>query len=761
MNASRPPLTEIERSGTDRATDDPRGRVEVEGAPERERAATTTAAAAAMAMATSTAIDARAPGRSLDPLFRPRSVAVVGASRRRGTIAGEVFHNLVSHGFPGPVDPVNPAARAVQSVRACSSIDDVPGEIDLAVVVVPQPAVLDTVQACARRGVRGIVVITAGFAEVGPEGKQLQDELVRVVRSHGIRMVGPNCLGLLNTEPAVQLDATFAPTWPPAGPIAIASQSGAVGLALLDYARDLGIGISQFISTGNKADVSGNDLLEYWEDDPSTRVILLYLESLGNPARFMQIARRVSRKKPIVVVKSGRTAAGARAASSHTGALAGMDVAVDALLGQAGVVRTDTMEELFDLTVLLANQPPPVGARVAILTNAGGPAIMASDACESRGLALPALDARSTEALRAFLPAAASAGNPVDMLASATADDYERALRILLADPSVDSVIVLFVPPLVTEAAQVADAIQRAIHGASKPVLACLIGTHGVPAALEALRRARVPAYAFPEGAVLALARAVRYGRWLLRAEGAIPELAGISRSRARRMIERAPAGWLPPDDVRELLAAYGLRVPRSEVAPSAAEATRAAEAIGYPVALKLVSRAIVHKTEVGGVHLDLSSADEVRGAFEAIRAGLAARGLADQMEGAVVQEMVTSGVEAYVGVTNAPGFGALVGFGTGGVNVELWRDVVFRVHPLTDVDAREMLEQIRGRPLLEGFRGAPPADQEALVQAILRVDRMVGDNPEIEELDLNPLVALAPGHGVVAIDARVRIARP
>jgi len=707
-----------------------------------------------------TELERRSKIRALDALFRPRNVAVIGASRHRGSIAGEVFHNLLGRGFPGPVYPVNPAARSVQSVRAYASIDEVPDGVDLAVVAVPQRAVVATVDACARKGVRGVVVITAGFAEVGPEGKQQQDELVRIVRSHGMRMVGPNCLGILNTELAVQLNATFAPTWPPEGSVAIASQSGAVGLALLDYARDLGIGVHMFASTGNKAEVSGNDLLEYWEGDESTRVILLYSESFGNPVRFMEIARRVSRTKPIVVVKSGRTAAGARAASSHTGALAGMDVAVDALLGQAGVIRTETMEELFDLTALLANQPVPSGGRVAILTNGGGPGIMASDACESRGLELPELSTRTVDSLRVFLPAAASVGNPVDMLASASAADYERALRLLLADDRLDAVLVMFVPPIVTEAMDVAEAIRRATRGATKPVLSCLVGTHGVPTALKALREAKVPAYAFPEGAVLALARAVRYGRWLRRPEGGVPDLAGISRERARAVLDRAGDGWLAPSDAQEVVGAYGLRVPRSETVQSASDAARAARAIGFPVALKLVSSSILHKIEVGGVRLDLASSDEVRDAFEAMERALAEHGLAHAMEGAVVQEMVTGGIETYVGVTHAPGFGALVGFGIGGVNVELWRDVAFRVHPLTDVDASEMLEQIRGRPLLDGFRGAPPADKEALVDAILRVDRMVAENPEIREMDINPLTALRPGQGVVAIDVRIRVER-
>lgn len=696
--------------------------------------------------------------QSLDALFRPRSVAVIGASRKRGSISGEIFHNLLSSGFPGPVYPVNPAAPSVQSVRAYASVHEIPGEVDMAVIVVPRRLALETVEDCAKKGIKGIVMITAGFAEIGEEGRKLQEQIARKVRENGMRMLGPNCLGLLNADPAVRLNATFAPTWPPTGHVAIASQSGAVGLTLLDYARNLGIGVSMFASTGNKADLSGNDLLEYWENDPATRVILLYLESFGNPVRFMEITRRVSRKKPILVVKSGRTAAGARAASSHTGALAGMDVAVDALLGQGGVIRTDTMAELFELTGLLANQPVPRGDRVAILTNAGGLGIMASDACESEGLTLPELSPHTADSLRSFLPAAAAIGNPVDMIASASAEDYERSLRLLLRDEKVDAVLVLFVPVLVTEASEMAEAVVRVANDSDKPVLVCPAGTHGVPAALEILRRAKIPTYAFPEDAALALAKAVRYGKWLERPVGKIPELSGIDTARARSVLQGRKAGWLSAEEVQTILSAYGIRVPRSRVVRSIGEAEEAAREIGGTVAVKLVSEAIQHKTEVGGVHLGLQTPQEAGEAFDAIRASLAAQGLVEKMDGALVQEMITEGVETYVGSTEAPGFGMLLGFGIGGVNVELWKDVVFRVHPLTDVDAREMPEQIRGRALLEGFRGAPPADKEAIVSTILRVDRMVGENPEIRELDLNPLIALPPGRGVVAIDARIRV---
>ena len=473
----------------------------------------------------------------------------------------------------------------------------------------------------------------------------------------------------------------------------------------------------------------------------------------------MQIARRVARKKPIAVVKSGRTEAGARAASSHTGALAGLDVAVDALLGQAGVIRTDTMEELFDLAMLLANQPVPAGNRVALLTNAGGPAIMASDACESRGLSIPALSPKTAAELQTFLPAEASTRNPVDMIASATPASYERALKLLLSDEAIDAVIVLFVPPIVTEAADVAAAIRRAGAGAKKPIVTCFMGTHGIPQALSSLREGRFPSYAFPEAAAQALSRAVRYGAWLAAPPGAVPELSGVLTDDARAAVHGARASrWLSTDEVRRVLHAYGIRTPREEVASVAQSAALAAARIGFPVALKLASDTITHKTEVGGVVLGLTNAEEVYEAFTAIRQKLAATKREKEMTGALVQEMAPHGVETFVGVTQAPGYGSLIGFGIGGIAVEVWKDVVFRVAPITDADAAAMLAQIRGVKLLDGFRGGPRADRDALADTLLRVSRMAQDLPEIQEMDINPLIALEPGKGVIAVDARIRV---
>jgi len=711
----------------------------------------------------------------LELLFRPRSVAVIGASRERGTLGAEIFHNLISHGFQGPVYPVNSRSAVVQSVKAYPTIGDVPQAVDLAVVVVPSAMAVGVVEECGRAGVRAAIVISAGFKETGGEGAARERELLACARRYDMRLVGPNCLGVLNTEPAVHLDATFSPTFPPAGRVAFSSQSGALGLAILEYAAALHIGISQFVSVGNKADVSGNDLLEFWEQDPGTDLILLYLESFGNPQRFTQIARRVGRRKPIVAVKSGRTGAGVRAAASHTGSLAGSDAAVDALLLQSGVIRTDTIEELFDVAMLLANQPVPRGARVGIVTNAGGPGIMASDACESHGLEIATLSEATVVALRAFLPREASTRNPVDMIASASADSFEKAVRLVAGDPGIDALLAIYVPPIVTRPLDVAQAIVRGTAAAAadaasrgepaKPVLTCFMGSHGVPEGLRSLHEGQIPSFAFPESAAIALSRVVRYGRWRAEPEGTVRRFDDVDRDRAaialRAAAARPAAGgmvWLSPPEASELLAAYGLPTPTSHVARDEQGAVTHAREIGFPVVLKLVSGTITHKSDVGGVALDLRNESEVRDAYRGIARKLADRGWSDRMEGVLVQPMLRDGIEAIIGMTQDPSFGPVVMFGLGGVYVELLKDVAFRVHPLTDRDARHLVRAVRGFPLLEGWRGAPAGDVPSLEEALLRVSQLAGDHPEIVEMDLNPINVLAPGKGCVVVDARVAI---
>jgi acetyl coenzyme A synthetase (ADP forming)-like protein len=696
---------------------------------------------------------------ALKLFFNPRAVAVVGASRQRGTIGGEIFHNLLSFGFNGPVYPVNPTAAVVQSVPAYASVEAIPGPVDLAIIVVPSAKVIEVAAGCGRKGVKALVVISMGFSETGQEGQRQQAELVRVCREAGMRLIGPNCMGIINTESDVRLDATFAPGVPPAGRVGFSSQSGALGLAIIEHANSLGLGISTFVSVGNKADISGNDLLRYWESDEGTDVILLYLESFGNPKKFSQIARRVGRQKPIVVVKSGRSAAGARATSSHTGALiAASDVTVDALFRQAGVIRTDTLEELFDVASLLVNQPLPRGNRVGIITNAGGPAILCADACEARGLEVPVLTEESQAQLHSFLPAGAGLGNPVDMIASAPAEHYRRAIEILANDPHLDALIVIFTPPLVTRADDVAREIISAVRkiDKSKPVLSVFLSAQPAP---EELRTGdlRIPAYSFPETAAIALARAARYRQWRERPETFAPRFADVRRDEAAGIVATALSrgdGWLTAAETAALFSCYGLPLIEQRIVKSPEEAGAVAEEMDGAVALKVIAAGVLHKTEAGGVRLNLRGAAEVRAAAAQMTAGLAAAG--NSPTGFLVQRMAGAGVEMLVGVVHDPQLGPVVACGAGGVQVELLRDVSVRLTPLSREDAAEMIRGLKTYPLLNGFRGGPVCEVAALEDGLLRTSAMVEDNPQIAELDCNPFVVLE--HGAVILDARVRV---
>jgi acetyl coenzyme A synthetase (ADP forming)-like protein len=690
---------------------------------------------------------------SLKAFFSPASVAVVGASATRGKIGSEVLHNLRAQGFTGRLVAIHPTLSQVDDVPAYPRVTRVPHAVDLAIVCVPAAAVAGVVDDCVEHGVKAIVIISAGFSEIGPEGAALEADIVAKIRRAGVRVVGPNCMGLVNTDPAVRLNATFSPVYPPAGRLAMSTQSGALGLAILDYARQHDIGLSTFVSIGNKADVSANDLLQYWAGDDRTDVILLYLESFGNPRKFSQIARRLGRRKPIVALKSGRSAAGARAAASHTGALASSDVIVDALFRQAGVIRTHTIEEMFDVARLLVHQPVPKGRRVAILTNAGGPGILAADACEAEGLSVPRLSDASVAALRAMLAREASVGNPVDMVAAARPDQYERALGVLLADEGIDAVLVIFIPPLITKTEDVARAVVRArAANPGKPVLAIFMPS----ASAEALL-APVPCFAFPEAAAVALARAAAHGEWLGTPESAPPDFHDIDISSARTLIDRALArdgGWLDPHDALALVAAAGIAVARGEVVATEAGAVDAARRLGYPVVLKGAGPEIVHKTELKAVVMGLRSDEAVARAWQELHARLG-----DRMTGAFVQEMVRGGVEMLVGAVEDPTFGPVIACATGGTLAELVADSQFRLHPLGPADAADMVARLRASALLAGYRGASPADTPAFIDALLRVSALIGICPEIAELDVNPLSVLP--QGVRALDARVRIERP
>jgi acetyltransferase len=694
---------------------------------------------------------------SLDAVFRPRSVAVIGASRKRQTIGREILANLVEYGFTGPVYPVNPTAEAIHSIRCFRSIEDIPGPVDLAIVTVAKDQVLAVVAACGRKGVRGLIVITAGFKEIGSDGARLEAKLAATLKRYRMRMIGPNCMGVVNTEDDVRLSATFAATTPVKGNVGFVSQSGALGEAILADAVDNGLGVAMFVSMGNKTDVSGNDLLEYWEDNPDVQAILMYLESFGNPRRFTAIARRVTRKKPIVAVKAGRTAQGARAATSHTGSIVGLDIASDTLLEQCGVLRVSSMEEMFTLAPALVNQPVPKGDRIAIVTNAGGPGILCTDAIVAAGLTLAELRPATRKRLAKALPPEASTANPVDMIASADASRYRAALSLVTKDPGVDGVIAIFVSPIMIDAYEVAVAIAAAADG-KKPVLSVFMGKQRSDEGVAWLRRSRVPVYRFPENAAAAMAGLARYRVLRDRPIGKVVTFAADP-DRARKAMasaRRARRTMLSAREVSEVLLAYGFPLAPSIVCASAAEAIEAAHALGYPVVLKVVSDAVVHKSDVGGVKLDIRNADEIARAFDEVFTRLKSK---DAKLKIAVQRMIAGGRETILGMTRDAQFGPVLMFGLGGIFVEVMKDVSVRIHPLTDVNARAMIERIKGFPLLAGARGEKPVDLAFLEESLLRLSQLVGDlEDDLAELDVNPLIVTGDRKSSFVVDARIAL---
>jgi acetyl coenzyme A synthetase (ADP forming)-like protein len=701
----------------------------------------------------------RAAVAAVQSFLTPRSVAVIGASRQRGTVGAEILNNLICGGFTGHVYAVNRHAQTIQGRPAYASLADVPGPVELAVVAVPALAVNDVARECGASGVRALLVISAGFAEAGADGVRRQQQLLETCRDAGMRLIGPNCFGVINTAQGVRLDATFAAHSPPRGNVGFFSQSGGLGIAIIEAAGRLGLGISSFVSVGDKADVSGNDLLEYWEQDPATDVILLYLESFGNPRRFARIARRVGAKKPIVAVKSGRSPVGARAISSHTGALiSASDVTVDALFDQAGVLRTDTMHELFDVAALLSAQPVPQGDRVAIVTNAGGPAILCADACQANELDVVELSDDVRQELSGFLAPEASLRNPIDMIATASAADYRHVIEVLVARQACDSIIAIFVPPLVTVERDVVDEIEGAAQRTGDVTLtAVLMGGSGEPPATEGERTSHVPRFAFPEDAAQALAHAARYARWRRRASGTVSSPIDCRPDEAAAVIAAALARgeqWLGFADVIALLDCYGLPLIPTRVVSDVSGAVSAAAELGGPVALKAIAQGLVHKTDAGGVVLGLDGPDAVRDGVRQIEAAVAKTGRL--LDGLIVQAMAASGVELLLGVVHDESFGPVIACGAGGTSAELLKDVAARITPLSDVDAREMLRSLRTFPLLDGYRGADRCDLAAIEDVLLRLSGLVEGHSEIAELDFNPLVARADG--ALILDARIRV---
>jgi acetate---CoA ligase (ADP-forming) len=702
--------------------------------------------------------------RALDALFAPAGVAVIGATDRSGSVGRAVFENLQC-GYTGHLLPVNPNRETVFGVPCVADPSQTEKPVELAVIAVPAAAVPDAVIASARAGCRAAVVLTAGFKEVGGDGVEREKELARLAREHDISVLGPNCLGVMNTALDVQLNASFASAAPQPGKIAFMSQSGALCTSILDYAREQRIGFSKFISFGNKADIDEVDLLHYLAEDEQTSVVLMYLEDLDDGQRFIHLARRMTGRaggKPILAIKTGRTAEGAAASASHTGALAGTDEVYEAILAQAGVLRVDTVQELFELASAFGTQPMPAGNRVAIVTNAGGPGIMTTDACVRQNLSLARLSEETRDTMSKALPDNASLRNPVDVIGDARSDRYQVALDGVLADEGVDAALVVLTPQNMTDVEQVAHVVADASsRWPDKPVLASFMGGTDVAPGVRVLRDMGIPHYSFPENAARALAAMTRYRRWVDRPETE-ERIYDVDRGRAHTVISAAlaegRASLLEPEAI-ELLTAYGLPVPKTGLAASAAEVERVCAEVGLPVAMKVASPDVLHKTDVGGVELNLATIDEALAAFERLTARVHEHVPGADLRGVTVQAMAPKGREVILGAVRDPRFGPLVMFGLGGIYAEALKDVAFRLAPLRPLSAERMLDEIRGSAILGQFRGAPAVDRAALSECLQRLSQLMVEFPVIAELDMNPIIL--HDDGVLAVDARVVLTQP
>ena len=700
---------------------------------------------------------------NLEALFAPKSIAVIGASNRQGSVGRAVFTNILLNEYTGTVYPVNPKDRSISGVRSYPSIGDLPESVDVAVVVVPATVVPAVTEECGKKGVKGLIIISAGFKEVGQDGAALERQVASLAQKYSMRMVGPNCLGTINTDPEVRLNASFASQMPLEGSIAFASQSGALGEAVIDYATGEGIGFSKFISVGNKADVNENDILEYLREDPKTKVILLYIEDIVDGRKFVDTVSKVTEEKPIIAVKAGVSPEGAKAASSHTGALAGSDEAYNAILKQSGVLRVESIIDLFDYARAFAKQPLPRGNRVAIITNGGGPGIMATDASVRYGMQISQFSEATKAKLRAGLPKEASVNNPVDLIGDAQSDRYELALQALY-DEGVDCGLVLLTPQAMVDLKKVAETIASVGPRFGKTILTSILGLTDITPAVEVLESNNIPHYTFPESAVRALAAMYEYQRWVERPRTQIKHF-DVDVGKAQEIIlnaKRAGLTNLPQDEALRILSTYGIPVIKTETALSKTEAVEAVEAveaatrIGYPVAMKIVSPDVVHKIDVGGVKLDLNSDQDVSEAFDEILKNVNSRVPGARIEGVLLQEYITGGTETIIGIHRDPKFGPLLMFGLGGIYVEAYRDVSFRLAPIRELSADNMISQIRGSKILQGFRGQPPADTKTIAECIERLSQLSIDLPDVTELDVNPLVAFA--NGCKALDARVII---
>ncbi len=702
---------------------------------------------------------------NINAIFSPKSIAVIGASNREESVGRTLFSNILFSGYNGIVYPVNPKARGIMGVRAYRSIWDIPGEVDLAVAIVPNHYTPTIVEECGEKGVKAIIIITAGFKEIGEKGAELERRVVESANKYGISLIGPNCLGIINTDPNISLNSTFVTGMLKKGNIAFISQSGALGVAALEYARKKNIGLSKFVSVGNKADINENQLLEWLKNDPHTDVILLYLEDLKNPNRFIELARDVTDvnalSKPILVIKSGRTAEGAKAASSHTGALGSSDEAYESLFSQCGVLRVDTIEELFDYSMAFATQPLPKGNKVGIVTNAGGFGIIATDVAIKHGLKLSKFGKKATENMKNGLLPAANITNPIDVIGDAKVEHYTLALENVLSDKNVDSAIVITLPPPMISQKKVTEAIAEVICKYSKPVTVCSMGITDISDSLQILDEKNIPHYTFPEAAARSLANLSNYGQWLNRIKTKVRKFTDVNKKRVKEIfvkVRKEKRNFLPEPEAHEILKSYGFPVLKSRLAKNEAECVKFAEEVGYPVALKIVSPDILHKIDVGGVKINIKNKSELLKQYNKILSKVKKIEPEPNVWGVFVQQMAQKGKETIIGMNRDPRFGPMLMFGMGGVYVEALKDVTFRIAPIRELSAQHMIENIRSYKILEGVRGENPSDVNTIAECLGRLSQLVTDFEEIDELDINPLIVYDKGDGACVVDARILI---
>lgn len=698
--------------------------------------------------------------QNLDKIMKPKSIAVVGASTKEHTIGSDIMKRLQEYKFNGNIYPVNPKGGVIEGLQAYTSVLEIPGEVDLAIIVVNAKFVLSTIDQCHEKGIKGLCIITAGFKETGAEGAEAEKQLLAKVREYGMRCVGPNCLGVVNTHPEIRMDGCFAESLPERGNIGFVSQSGALGGGILNILKDLNLGFAQFISIGNQADVNAETALEYWENEEDVEQILLYMESIQNPANFRNLASRISKKKPILALKAGRSAAGASAASSHTGSLAGADKAANALLNQSGVIREYSLKDLFDTAKVFANCPIPKGDRVAIITNSGGPGIMATDAICEHGMQMAKITDETKAKLRSFLPSAASVKNPIDMIASAPIEHYKETLKTVIADENVDMIITIYLPFLGLKDIDVAKALMEIkAEYPEKPVIGVFMTKNDFFTKLSDMD-VNMPFFMYAEEAADGLNRLNQQRLWMERPVGEVKSF-DVDRERAKQIIKGSleeGRAQLTTRESIDVLDAYGIRVCKSGFATTEDEAVTIGNSIGYPVVMKMTSKTTSHKTDVGGVRVNVQSEEQLRAEYQDLIAKLEERGLLDGLEGVIIQEMVKGNREMVCGIATDPQYGPMMMFGLGGVFIEVMKDVTFRIAPLTDIDAKEMIKSVKAYKLLEGARGTTPAQMNQIEETLLRLSQLVNDFKFIDELDINPLlISEKTGEGI-AVDGRIKV---